>query len=163
MPGGFGGMGSQRGMASRAERGGGSAKHAREDPIDPSKKKLLRVWDQLPEIWGLMRPRRGLLAVGLGANGDQPRIRPGDSLHDEISDRQCDDPPPDAAFNAAGRRRAAGHAGAGRDFVHADANAIQGGAADDHRAAQKSAGARRASSGGVLRLRTKRARSFRAS
>ena len=58
-------MGSQRGMSSRAERGSGSGKHAREDAIDPSKKKLSRVWDQLPEIWALMRPRRGLLAIGM--------------------------------------------------------------------------------------------------
>ncbi|HXP81228.1 MAG TPA: ABC transporter ATP-binding protein, partial [Verrucomicrobiae bacterium] len=64
MAGGFGGMGSQRGMASRAERGHG-ARQGRTDAADESKKKPLRVMDQLPEIWALMRPRRGLLAIGL--------------------------------------------------------------------------------------------------
>src|SRR5579864_3457913 len=64
MAGGFGGMGSQRGMASRAERGHG-ARQGREDAADASKKKTARVMDQLPEIWALMRPRRGLLAIGL--------------------------------------------------------------------------------------------------
>src|SRR6202049_4895788 len=64
MAGGFGGMGSQRGMASRAERGHGT-RQGRTECGDASKKKPLRVMDQLPEIWALMRPRRGLLAVGL--------------------------------------------------------------------------------------------------
>src|SRR6202790_3485883 len=61
---GFGGTGAPRGMASRAERGH-SARQGRTDAAEPSKKKKLRVMDQLPEIWALMRPRRGLLAVGL--------------------------------------------------------------------------------------------------
>src|ERR1700688_4670864 len=65
MSGGFGGMGSQRGMAARAERGH-SAKQGREATSpDLNKKKTLRLLDQLPEVWALMRPRRGLLAVGL--------------------------------------------------------------------------------------------------
>ena len=63
MAGGFGGMGSQRGMASRAERGHGP-RHGREDAAAADKKKP-RVLDQLPEIWALMRPRRGLLAIGM--------------------------------------------------------------------------------------------------
>src|ERR1700674_5264833 len=64
MAGGFGGMGSQRGMASRAERGHG-ARQGRDDAAAAGKKKATRVMDQLPEIWALMRPRRGLLAIGL--------------------------------------------------------------------------------------------------
>ncbi len=64
MAGGFGGMESHRGMSSRAERGHGS-RHAREDAADASKKKASRVVDQLPQIWALMRPRRGLLALGM--------------------------------------------------------------------------------------------------
>jgi len=64
MAGGFGGMGSQRGMASRAERGHG-LKPVREDAPGAGKKKATRVLDQLPEIWALMRPRRGLLAAGM--------------------------------------------------------------------------------------------------
>ena len=64
MAGGFGGMGSQRGMASRAERGHGAGP-ARTDTSDADKKKTMRVWDQLPEIWALISPRRGLLAIGL--------------------------------------------------------------------------------------------------
>jgi ABC-type multidrug transport system fused ATPase/permease subunit len=57
-------MGSQRGMAARAERGHGS-RHGREAAFDPAKTKASRFVDQLPEVWALMRPRRGLLAVGL--------------------------------------------------------------------------------------------------
>ena len=64
MAGGFGGMGTQRGMSSRAERGHG-ARHGREDSADSIKKKAPRVMDQLPQIWALMRPRRGLLAMGM--------------------------------------------------------------------------------------------------
>jgi subfamily B ATP-binding cassette protein MsbA len=64
MAGGIGGMGSQRGMTSRAERGHGS-RRGREDTADSGKKKPLRVMDQLPAIWALMRPRRGLLAMGM--------------------------------------------------------------------------------------------------
>ena len=63
MAGGFGGMGTQRGMASRAERGHGS-RQGREDTAT-NQKKAPRIVDQLPEIWALMRPRRGLLAIGL--------------------------------------------------------------------------------------------------
>src|SRR5258708_25385215 len=63
MAGGFGGMGTQRGMASRAERGHGG-RQGRADTADASKKKASRVLDQLAEIWALMRPRRGLLAIG---------------------------------------------------------------------------------------------------
>src|SRR5579864_2015254 len=64
MAGGFGGMGSQRGMASRAERGHG-ARQGRAETTDASKKKPIHIMDQLPEVWALMRPRRGLLAIGL--------------------------------------------------------------------------------------------------
>src|SRR5665213_51038 len=62
MPG--GGMGSQHGMAMRAERGG-SARRGRADSSDDGKKKPVRIMDQLPQIWALMRPRRGLLAIGM--------------------------------------------------------------------------------------------------
>jgi len=63
MAGGFGGIGSQRGMASRAERAGGS--RSGRDADSGPKKKASRLFDQLPEVWRLVRPRRGLLAVGL--------------------------------------------------------------------------------------------------
>src|SRR5229473_651004 len=63
--GGFGGMGSQRGMASRAERVP-AARAGRDAPADAAAKpKASRLLDQLPEVWALLRPRRGLLAVGL--------------------------------------------------------------------------------------------------
>src|ERR1700686_2592106 len=64
MAGGFWGLGGPRGMALRAG-GGHGARQGREDAADASKKKASRVIDQLPEIWALMRPRRGLLAIGL--------------------------------------------------------------------------------------------------
>src|ERR1700739_769260 len=66
MPGGFGGMGTQRGMAARAERGpSAGAKHAREEAAATDQKKKLKFTDQLPAIWELMRPHRGLLTLGL--------------------------------------------------------------------------------------------------
>ena len=57
-------MGSQHGMATRAERGG-SGRRGRGDSSDNGKKKPVRIMDQLPQIWALMRPRRGLLAIGM--------------------------------------------------------------------------------------------------
>src|ERR1700674_5121335 len=65
MPGGFGGMGSQRGMGARAERGHGARTDRETATTDPGKKKVSRLLDQFPEVWALIRPRRGLLAVGL--------------------------------------------------------------------------------------------------
>jgi ABC-type multidrug transport system fused ATPase/permease subunit len=64
MAGGFG-VGTQRGMAARAERGHGSARHAREETAPTGEKKKLRLLDQWPAIWELMLPRRGLLAFGM--------------------------------------------------------------------------------------------------
>jgi len=63
MAGGFG-VGTQRGMAARAERGHASSRQAREDTPGAEKKKL-QFLDQLPAIWELMRPRKALLAGGL--------------------------------------------------------------------------------------------------
>ncbi len=58
-------MGSQRGMASRAERVP-AARAGRDTAADAAAKpKASRLLDQLPEVWALLRPRRGLLAVGL--------------------------------------------------------------------------------------------------
>ncbi len=57
-------MGTQRGMAARAERGHASSRQAREDTPGAEKKKL-QFLDQLPAIWELMRPRKALLAGGL--------------------------------------------------------------------------------------------------
>jgi subfamily B ATP-binding cassette protein MsbA len=51
-------------MSARAEKGH-SAKAGRETATLSGKKKVSRLLDQLPEVWSLMRPRRGLLAVGL--------------------------------------------------------------------------------------------------
>jgi ABC-type multidrug transport system fused ATPase/permease subunit len=63
MAGGFGGIGSQRGMASRAERGhGAGAPGTQAEAAKPKKPVFL---DQLPQAWALMRPRKGLLAMGL--------------------------------------------------------------------------------------------------
>jgi ABC-type multidrug transport system fused ATPase/permease subunit len=59
------GMGSQRGMSARAERGHGSSKGGREESAAEAKAKKTVFLDQLPQAWALMRPRRGLLAMGL--------------------------------------------------------------------------------------------------
>ena len=56
-------MRTQHGMAARAERGHG-VKPGR-DAAEPAKAKVSRLLDQWPEVWALMKPRRGLLAVGL--------------------------------------------------------------------------------------------------
>ena len=66
MAGGFGGMGTQRGMAARAERGhGAGSRQAREDTAGSDQKKKPKFTDQLPAIWELMRPHRALLTLGL--------------------------------------------------------------------------------------------------
>src|SRR6202171_5622261 len=65
MAGGFGGGGVQRGMGARAERSPGARARV-ESPPDPRREaKLSRVLDQLPAVWALLRPRRGLLAIGM--------------------------------------------------------------------------------------------------
>jgi ABC-type multidrug transport system fused ATPase/permease subunit len=65
MPGGFGGMGAQRGMGARAESSP-RFKPGRDVSADLKDKKKKTVFlDQLPEVWAMLRPRRGLLAIGL--------------------------------------------------------------------------------------------------
>jgi ABC-type multidrug transport system fused ATPase/permease subunit len=65
MAGGFGGIGAQRGIGARAERSPG-AKARVDSPANPrGGAKLSRLLDQLPEVWALLRPRRGLLALGM--------------------------------------------------------------------------------------------------
>jgi ABC-type multidrug transport system fused ATPase/permease subunit len=65
MAGGFGGIGAQRSIGARAERSPGA--RARVDsPANPrGSAKISRLFDQLPEVWALLRPRRGLLALGM--------------------------------------------------------------------------------------------------
>src|ERR1019366_3817192 len=62
---GFGGMGAHRGMGGHAERSPRPREGRDLSPPKDSKAKPMRVWDQLPEVWALLKPRRGLLAVGL--------------------------------------------------------------------------------------------------
>ena len=65
MGGGFGGIGAQRGMGSRADRSPG-ARAGRELVAEAAEKaKPSRLLEQVPEVWALLRPRRSLLAVGL--------------------------------------------------------------------------------------------------
>jgi ABC-type multidrug transport system fused ATPase/permease subunit len=65
MAGGFGGIGAQRGMGARAERSPGGRSRADSPANVKGEKKLSRMLDQLPEVLALLRPRRGLLALGL--------------------------------------------------------------------------------------------------
>src|SRR5712672_589553 len=65
MSGGFGGIGAQRGMGARAERSPGGRSRGDSPTNVRGEKKLSRMLDQLPEVWALIRPRRGLLVVGL--------------------------------------------------------------------------------------------------
>src|ERR1700687_283329 len=65
MAGGFGGIGTQRGMGSRAERSPGARARVDSSANPHSDAKPPRLLEQLPEVWVLLRPRRSLLAVGL--------------------------------------------------------------------------------------------------
>src|SRR5712672_3280576 len=65
MSGGFGGIGAQRGMGARAERSPGGRSRGDSPTNVRGEKKLSRMLDQLPEVWALLRPRRGLLALGM--------------------------------------------------------------------------------------------------
>ncbi len=65
MSGGFGGIGAQRGMGARAERSPGGRSRGDSPANVRGEKKLSRMLDQLPEVWALLRPRRGLLALGM--------------------------------------------------------------------------------------------------
>jgi ABC-type multidrug transport system fused ATPase/permease subunit len=65
MSGGFGGIGAERGVASRAERSPGARASVHSSGSERTNKKLSRVLDQLPEVWALLRPRRGLLGLGM--------------------------------------------------------------------------------------------------
>jgi subfamily B ATP-binding cassette protein MsbA len=56
---------SQRGMAERAERSPGAKAGRERAPDAAGKAKPSRMMEQLPEVWALLRPRRGLLALGL--------------------------------------------------------------------------------------------------
>src|SRR6267143_4517346 len=62
--GGFGGIGTQRGVGAHAERSPRAS--ARVDSVVNARTatKVSRFLDQLPEVWALLRPRRGLLALG---------------------------------------------------------------------------------------------------
>ena len=64
MAGGFGGIGTQRGVGAHAERSPRTS--ARVDSVVNARTatKVSRFLDQLPEVWALLRPRRGLLALG---------------------------------------------------------------------------------------------------
>src|SRR5258705_6182694 len=64
MAGGFGGIGTQRGVGAHAKRSPSTS--ARLDPVVNVRTatKVSRFLDQLPEVWALLRPRRGLLALG---------------------------------------------------------------------------------------------------
>src|SRR6202166_4905128 len=65
MAGGFGGIGSQGGMGGQGGRSPRTRVSRDFSSEAPEKKKLSSVLDQLPEVWALLRPRRGLLALGL--------------------------------------------------------------------------------------------------
>jgi subfamily B ATP-binding cassette protein MsbA len=65
MSGGFGGIGAQRGMGARAERSPGGRSRRDSPANERDEKTLSRMLDQLPEVWALLRPRRGLLALGM--------------------------------------------------------------------------------------------------
>ena len=65
MGGGFGGIGTQRGLGGHAERSPRPRDGRDSSSAAPGHAKPLRVLDQLPEVWALLRPRRALLAVGL--------------------------------------------------------------------------------------------------
>ncbi len=65
MAGGFGGIGTQRGVGAHAERSPGARARVDSPANARSDAKVSRLVDQLPEVWALVRPRRGLLELGL--------------------------------------------------------------------------------------------------
>ncbi len=65
MAGGFGGIGTQRGVGAHAERSPGARARVDSPANVRSDAKVSRLVDQLPEVWALVRPRRGLLGLGL--------------------------------------------------------------------------------------------------
>jgi ABC-type multidrug transport system fused ATPase/permease subunit len=65
MAGGFGGIGAQRGMGARAERSPGARTRVDSPANASTGAKVSRLLDQLPEVWALIRPRRGLLGLGM--------------------------------------------------------------------------------------------------
>src|SRR6266853_4272811 len=65
MAGGFGGIGTQRGVGAHAERSPRPTARVDSPANARSTAKVSRFLDQLPEVWALLRPRRGLLALGL--------------------------------------------------------------------------------------------------
>jgi subfamily B ATP-binding cassette protein MsbA len=65
MAGGFGGIGTQRGVGAHAERSPGARARVDSPAIARRDAKVSRFLDQLPEVWALMRPRRGLLGLGM--------------------------------------------------------------------------------------------------
>ena len=60
-----GGFGAQRGMGGHVERSPRTREFRESAPARAGKAKPTRVWDQLPEVWALLKPRRWLLAAGL--------------------------------------------------------------------------------------------------
>src|ERR1700704_4646662 len=65
MAGGFGGVGTQRGVGAHAERSPRTSARVDSSTNPQGDAKVSRFLDQLPEVWALLRPRRGLLALGL--------------------------------------------------------------------------------------------------
>jgi ABC-type multidrug transport system fused ATPase/permease subunit len=65
MAGGFGGIGTQRGVGAHAERSPRTSARVDSPAKVPGGAKVSRFLDQLPEVLALLRPRRGLLAIGM--------------------------------------------------------------------------------------------------
>src|SRR4030081_1467368 len=65
MAGGFGGIGTQRGVGAHAERSPRTSARLDSPAKARSGAKVSRFLDQLPEVLALLRPRRGLLALGM--------------------------------------------------------------------------------------------------
>jgi ABC-type multidrug transport system fused ATPase/permease subunit len=65
MAGGFGGIGTQRGVGAHAERSPRASARVESPAKARSGAKVSRFFDQLPEVLALLRPRRGLLALGM--------------------------------------------------------------------------------------------------
>ena len=61
----MGGFGAQRGVGGHAERSPRTREFRDSVPSKISAAKPTRVWDQMPEVWALLKPRRALLAGGL--------------------------------------------------------------------------------------------------
>jgi len=126
-----------------------STETAAKSPAKSEKRK--NAWKNLPDVWALMKPRRGLLALGfvlMAINRVSGLVLPG-SMKYFVDKRRA--PQTGTAIDADRPRRSRCDARAGPHFLQPDATTFQISTKDDHGSPPAGAGAYRAASHSVLR------------